>query len=526
MLNKLVTRKSSILEATVVLAVASLISRLFGLIRDRTLAAHFGAGDVLDAYFAAFKIPDLIFNLLILGALSSAFIPIFTDYLNRNGKNRDEAWGIVNSLVNIGTIALAVILLLAAVFAPILVHVIAPGFGPDKQEVVINLMRVMLLSPLFFGISNLAGGILNSFKNFWAYAFAPVLYNVGIISGVVFLVPLYGYIGLAYGVVLGAFLHMLIQIPSVLAFGYRYRLHINLRHPALKKMALLMIPRTLGIAVSQINIVINTVIASTLAVGSVAVFNLADNLQSLPISLFGISFAVAVFPTLAEKYSLQKIGEFREDFIQTLRQIIFLIVPTMVLYWVLRAQIVRLVLGAGAFGWEDTRFTVSVLAFFTFGMIAHATIPLLARSFYALQDTKTPLLTSLAALVVNVVMALILIRYLNVVGLAAALSISGLFNMALLAWFLSRKLKGLPWRPVAVLLFKVGAISAVMGGVGYLMLRVANLIVTTHTVWGLLAQTLITLLVSVLVYLVLARLFKIAEVKMILAPKKLFFSEK
>ena len=526
MLSRLVTRKSSILEATVVLAVASLISRLFGLIRDRTLAAHFGAGDVLDAYFAAFKIPDLIFNLLILGALSSAFIPIFTDYLNRNGKNRDEAWGIVNSLVNIGTIALAVILLLAAVFAPILVHVIAPGFGPDKQEVVINLMRVMLLSPLFFGISNLAGGILNSFKNFWAYAFAPVLYNVGIISGVVFLVPLYGYIGLAYGVVLGAFLHMLIQIPSVLAFGYRYRLHINLRHPALKKMALLMIPRTLGIAVSQINIVINTVIASTLAVGSVAVFNLADNLQSLPISLFGISFAVAVFPTLAEKYSLQKIGEFREDFIQTLRQIIFLIVPTMVLYWVLRAQIVRLVLGAGAFGWEDTRFTVSVLAFFTFGMIAHATIPLLARSFYALQDTKTPLLTSLAALVVNVVMALILIKYLNVVGLAAALSISGLFNMALLTWFLSRKLKGLPWRPVAILLFKVGAISAVMGGAGYLMLRVANLIVTTHTVWGLLIQTIITLLVSVLVYLVLARLFKIAEVKMILAPKKLFFSEK
>lgn len=525
MLHKLVTRRSSVLEATVVLAVASLISRLFGLIRDRTLAAHFGAGNILDAYFAAFKIPDLIFNLLILGALSSAFIPIFTDYLNRNGKNRDEAWGIVNSLVNLGTIILAAILLLAAVLAPVLVHIVAPGFTPDKQGIVINLMRVMMLSPLFFGISNLAGGILNSFKNFWAYAFAPVLYNIGIIAGVIFLVPLYGYIGLAYGVVLGAFLHMLVQIPGVFAFGYRYRLHINLHHPALKKMAILMLPRTLGLAVSQLNVVINTVIASTLAVGSVAVFNLADNLQSLPISLFGISFAVAVFPTLAEKYSLQKIGEFREDFVQTLRQVIFLVVPTMMLYWLLRAQIVRLVLGAGMFGWEDTRFTVSVLAFFTFGMIAYSTIPLLARSFYALQDTRTPLLTSLAALAVNIIMALVLIRYLNVVGLAAALSISGLFNMTLLVWFLARRLKGLPWKQIAILLLKVGFISVVMGGVGYVMLRVASWIVDTHTFLGLFAQTMITLLVSVLVYLVLARFLKVPEVRIILAPKKLLFGK-
>ena len=171
MLHRLVTRQSSVWEATAVLAVASLVSRLFGLLRDRTLAAHFGAGDTLDAYFAAFKVPDLIFNLLILGALSSAFIPIFTEYLHKNGNGRDEAWGIVNSLVNFGVIVLAVVLLLAAVFAPSLVHFIAPGFVAEKKEIVIDLMRVMLLSPLFFGISNLAGGILNSFKNFFLIFF-------------------------------------------------------------------------------------------------------------------------------------------------------------------------------------------------------------------------------------------------------------------------------------------------------------------------------------------------------------------
>lgn len=501
---------------------ASLVSRLFGLIRDRTLASHFGAGDVLDAYFAAFKVPDLIFNLLILGALSSAFIPIFTEYIKKNGGDKKEAWGVVNSLVNLGVIILAIILLLAAVFAPMLVHVIAPGFEPDKQMIVINLMRVMLLSPLFFGLSNLAGGILNSFKNFLAYALAPIVYNLGIIIGVIYLVPLYGYIGLAYGVVLGAIMHMLIQLPGVFAFGYRYRLHIDLKHPALRKIAVLMVPRTLGIAVSQINIVINTIIASTLAVGSVAVFNLADNLQSLPISIFGISFAVAIFPTLAEKYSLQKLDEFKDDFVQVFRQITFLVIPMMVLYWLLRAQIVRLVLGAGEFGWEDTRFTVSVLAFFTFGMIAYALIPLLARSFYALQDTKTPLITGVVALVVNVTLALILIQYLNVVGLAASLSVAGLINMGLLIFFLNKRLKGLPWRGIGLMVMKVVGAALVMGGIGYIMLRVVNLIVTTHTFWGLLAQTAITALVAVFVYLAVSTIFKIPEVKVILKPMKLF----
>jgi len=518
MLRKLITRKSSVLEATAVLAVASLVSRIFGLLRDRTLAAHFGAGDVTDAYFAAFKIPDLIFNLLILGALSSAFIPIFTEYLHKNGENKEEAWSIVNSLVNIGMVALAIILLAAAVFAPMLAKIVAPGFDPAKQELTMSLMRVMLLSPLFFGISNLAGGILNSFRNFLAYAVAPIMYNTGIIIGVLWLVPKFGNIGLAYGVVLGAFMHMAIQLPGVFALGYRYRFHFNWKHPALRKMAFLMIPRTLGIAVAQFNVVINTVIASTLAVGSVAVLNWADNLQSLPIGIFGISFAVAVFPVLAEKYTLQKLGEFRDDFMRVLGQISFLIIPTMVLYWLLRAQIVRLVLGAGQFGWEDTRFTVSVLAFMTFGMIAQATIPLLARSFYALQDTKTPLVASIVSLIVNVAMAIILIPHLEVVGLGAALSISGLANMFILLITLDRKLAGLPWKKLLSSIARMGFGAVTMGGVGYLMLRVMDLVIETHTFWGLFTQTVVTIAVALLAYLVIEKWLRVSEVEMVTNP--------
>jgi len=503
----------------VVLAVASLVSRLFGLVRDRTLAAHFGAGDTLDAYFAAFKVPDLIFNLLILGALSSAFIPIFTDYIKRNGK--EEAWGIVNSLVNFGAVLLAGILIVVGLFAPYLAKFVAPGFEPEAQVMVGNLMRVMMFSPFFFGLSNLAGGILNSFRNFIAYAFAPIFYNLGIIAGAVFLVPRLGYMGLAYGVVLGSFLHMIVQLPGVFALGYRYRMHINFKHPAMKQIALLMIPRTLGVATQQISSLVNTVLASTLAVGSIAVLNLADNLYSLPISIFGISFAVAVFPALAERYTLQQIDEFKQDFVQTLRQILYLILPTTMLYWILRAQIVRLILGSGQFGWEDTRFTVSVLAFLTIGMTAQAVIPLLARSFYALQDTKTPFFTGLVAVITNVGLAFVLIRYLEVVGLAAAIAISGTLNAGILFTLLARRLKGFDLKVLANVLGKIIISMLVMGLVAYGTLNAMSWILNTHTFVGLLVQTFTAGLVAVFTYLAITKKFALPEVEMVMRPARL-----
>ncbi len=513
MIHKIIHRKSSVLEATVVLAVASLVSRIFGLLRDRSLAAHFGAGDVLDAYFAAFKLPDFIFNLLLLGALSSAFIPLFTEYMQKNGK--DEAWSFVNTLINFGIIILTGLLLIIAIFAPALSYVIAPGFDPIKREMTVNLMRVMLLSPLFFGISNLAGGILNSFKNFVVYAIAPILYNLGIIAGILWLVPRFGYMGLAYGVVVGAFLHMLIQIPSVFALGYKYRMHINLQHPALRRMAVLMLPRTLGIATQQVSVIVNTIIASTLAVGSIAVLNLGDNLYSLPVGIFGISFAVAVFPTLTEKYSLQKISEFKQDVVETLRQILFLIVPTMMLYWLLRAQIVRLVLGSGQFGWEDTRFTISVLAFLVFGMWAQAIVPLLARSFYALQDTKTPFFTSVLSLVINVVLALVLIPYYKVVGLAMAISLSGIVNALVLFMILQKKVHGLPMRDLLILVAQIIGGSVVMGAMGYGTLQAMSWIVDTHTFAGLLIQAIVAIIVAGMSYLVIMQKLAVPEVRFV-----------
>ncbi len=515
MIRKLLSRSSSVQEATVILAVASLVSRLFGLLRDRTLASHFGASEVLDAYFAAFRIPDLVFNLLILGALSSAFIPLFLASLK---KDREEAWALVNILINVGVAFLAAVLLLLFIFAPALSSFIAPGFEPARKELVTVLMRVMLLSPLIFGLSNLAGGILNAYRNFLVYALAPILYNLGIIFGVLYLVPPFGPVGLAYGVVLGALLHLFIQLPSVFLLGYRYRFRFEVKHPFLRQMAALMLPRTLALATNQLMVFANTIIASTLAVGSIAVLNLVDNIYSLPVSLFGISLAVALFPLLSDLALEKKKRDFAQVVNQGLRQMAFLILPAMLFYWLFRAQIIRLVLGAGLFGWEETRFAISVLAFMTFGMIAASALPILARAFYAYKDTLTPFGAGIAALVVDLLAAFILIPYLKVVGLALAISVAVLFNASLLAVYLQQRT---PWFRLGEwlnFLFAALISGFVAAAGGYLSLRVMDLVVDTHTVLGLLSQTALAGLIFLFLYLALMALFKVPESNFIRQP--------
>ena len=517
MIKNLLTRKSTLLEASTLLAATYLLSRILGVVRDGLLSARLGAGNISDAYTAAFAIPDFVFNLLILGALSSAFIPIFVEHLHKDGSGSDEAWGLVNTLVNFGIVLLSVILGVAAILAPALVHIVTPGFDPAKKEMVINMMRVMLLSPLFFGIGNLAGGILNSFHNFFAYALAPILYNVGIICGIVFLYPHFGYMGLAYGVVLGAFMTLVLQIPGVFLLGYRYRLKIDLKHPAFQRMAWLMLPRTIGLGIAQINDVLNGVVfASLLGAGSIWVWKTADDLLNVSIGVFGIPFAVAVFPLLAQQYTLKQLPEFADNVVKTARQILFFIVPSMMFYWLLRAQAVRLIYGHGAFGWEATRFTVTVLAFITFSLVAQALIPLLARAFYAMQDTKTPLTISLITLVLDVALAWPLMHQWKLVGLAVALSISTLVNLYLLASILAKRLEGFSWREIWIFLARIVPASVVMGGGGYVMLRVMDLIIDTHRTLGLAAQTGVTMIVMTLTYLAVCQLLKVPEVALVM----------
>lgn len=428
---------NSITAGAMLVGVSSLISRFLGVVRDRILASEFGAGAELDIYYAAFRLPDLIFNLVVLGALSAGFIPLFTsvinDYRGRRGEGADansQAWRLANNVLGFLFLGLGLLSFIGIVFAPVLTRLMAPGFSAADQDLTVSLTRIMFLSPLFLGISGVLGGILQSFKRFLIYSIAPILYNLGIILGALYLVPRWGLEGLAWGVVLGAALHFLIQLPAVWQLGFRYRLLLDWSDDRTKKIARMMVPRTLSLAISQMNLVVITIIASQLSSGSLAVFNFANNLQSFPVGIFGISYAIAAFPALAASaFDAEKL---RASFSQSFRQILFFIVPATVLIIALRAQIVRVVLGSGNFDWQDTILTMDTLALFSLSLFAQATTPLLVRVFYARHNSVTPFYIGLVSVAANVAFALGLSRTMGVVGLALAFSIGSLVNFCLL----------------------------------------------------------------------------------------------
>jgi len=355
--------ESSITGAAIILGSASFLSRIIGIVRDRIFAHQFGAGDVLDTYYAAFRTPDLVYNLLIVGALSAGFIPIF---LELKEKNKKEAWLVTNSVLNILAIGSLVVCAILFIFTPFITQHIVPGFDESKQTMTILLSRIMLVSPIILGISSLVSGVLQSFKSFFIYSLTPIMYNLGIIIGAIFFVPRFGVEGLAYGVILGAVLHLMIQLPTLFKLGFRYTPVMDISNMFVKKIWKMMIPRTLGLATFQINLIIITIFASTLGGGSIAIFNFANNLQYFPVGIIGISFAIAAFPALSELAAKQKKDTMVNELIRTARQILFFILPMSILFLVLRAQIVRTVFGSGAFDWNDTIMTADTLAFFLY----------------------------------------------------------------------------------------------------------------------------------------------------------------
>ena len=521
---------NNITIAASLVAVSSLISRFLGIFRDRILAGEFGAGDILDVYYAAFRVPDLIFNLLVLGALSAGFIPVFTSLLRNplakvkswaGGEKNKEAWDLVNDIFNILLIGLFIFCGLGIIFAPILTKLIAPGFNSEMQAMTSSLTRIMFLSPLLLGISSVLGGVLQSFKRFFIYSLAPIMYNIGIIVGALYLVPLWGIYGLAWGVVLGAALHMLVQLPIAIRLGFRYRLKINFKNSRIRKIGAMMIPRTMSLAISQINLVVITAIASTLAVGSLAIFNFANNFQSFPIGVFGISFAIAAFPAMsAVAFNKKKLVN---NFSSTLRQILFFIVPATVLLITLRAQIIRVVLGTGNFNWEDTILTMNTLGFFSISLFAQACLPLLIRVFYARHNSLTPFFIGLVSAMANVILSLWLSRSYGVAGLALGFSIASIFNFILLWLALHIEIGNLDELRILNSTIKFSA-AAVLAGIAVqsVKLLVWPYIDMTRT-WGVFTQGFLAGLSGILVYAIICSLLRSEEFIAIWSPIKCRF---
>lgn len=499
---------NTVTGGAVLIALFSIVSKILGLIRDRFLASYFGAGDILDSYYAAFRLPDLVFNTLVLGALASAFIPIFTRLWF---KDKNEAWQLANLVLNYLTALLAAISVLVWIFAQPLITMMTPGFSAEKISQTVILTRVMMLSIIFFASSNVVGSMLNSLKRFFSFALAPVFYNLGLILGITVLYPLMGFIGLAWGVVLGSVLHLLIQLPEVLRAGWRYRWIFKIT-PELKRVFKLMIPRTIGLAGNQINQIVITMIASTLMVGSVAIFNLANNLQSFPISVFGVSLAIAAFPVFSEAFSTGKKENFISAFSLHCRRIIFLIVPTSVFILMLRAQIVRIVLGTGNFDWSDTYYTAQTLGWFVLSLFAQSLAPLIARSFYAFEDTKTPMFIGLLTMALNIALSFFLGAKMGVQGLALAFSLAAIFNAIALVVILRIKLGYLDERKIIWSTFKI-SINAVVAAAGiYYMLRVMADLVDMQTFWGIFTQGATAVLAGTGVYLAASLLTNCEEI--------------
>lgn len=427
----------SIAGAAVILAGASFASKILGLVRNHVLAGTFGAGDTLDAYYAAFRIPDAIFQFVVLGALSAGFIPVFVELMEKKA----DHFRVAASILNILFIILAILAGLFMIFASQLQVLIAPGFSGEKLHNAVSLARIMALGPIFLGISAVLSGILQSYRRFLIYAIAPLFYNLGIIIGALWLVPHMGIQGLAWGVVGGAFLHMIVQWPAVRLLGFRWKPICEMRSASVRTIGWLSIPRIFGLAVTQINLFAITMLASKLPSGSLSVFNLASDIQSVPLGLFALSLATAAFPAFSEFAARDDREGFRKSFSSTARLILFFTIPFAVLLLLLRAQIVRVILGSGQFDWEDTIATADTLAFFSLSIFAQALLTLLVRALYAMKDTVSPLIAGALGVAINVVLAIYLRESFGVAGLALAFSIAMVVNLAVL-WLMVRSRLG------------------------------------------------------------------------------------
>lgn len=431
--------KTAIPRGAAVLTITSFASYVMGLFRDRIFAQTFGAGEELDAYNASFIVPDLLLNVFVAGALSAAFIPVFSGLLAK-GK-REEADELAGSVLNSAFFLMAGLGIFVFIFAPFVVPFIAPGFSEENRLRFVQLLRIMVLSPIIFAVSNTLGGMLVGFRRFLSYGLSPVFYNLGIIGGALFLTPFLGIYGVALGTIGGALLHLAVRIVGVIQNGgFRYTTRIRL-NDTFKVVLRLMVPKMFGHPVELVTFWGFTVIASGLGPGNITVLNFARNFQSVPVSLFGIAFATSILPVLSELAERRDFQEYRNQFFKTFRGIFVLALGSAVFILFFRTVIIRLFLGGGAFGEEDVRLTALALAAFTPAIITESLDHLLARSFYALKNTVIPVTMSILGLGIAVSGGWILSKEFGVLAFPLAFFAGSLVKMSILFLLLHRRVK-------------------------------------------------------------------------------------
>ncbi len=497
--------------AAFIVGSSSLASRILGIFRDRVLAGTFGAGMQLDAYYAAFRLPDTAYNLVILGAVSAGFIPVFTAWMEKEGK--ESAMRLAARVLSTVGLVLIAASLIIIVFAPVLIPWMAPGFSAEGTKLAIELTRVMALSPIFLGLSAVVGGVMQSMRRFIGFALAPVFYNLGIIAGTMFFGPEMGVMGAAIGVVLGAFMHLIVQSVAATGLGFWPPALPNLKDPGVRKILNLMGPRMAALGVSQISLTVLFAIATLTETGAVAVFNLSNNIQSFPLGLFGISFAIAAFPALARAASSSDDEGYRQTLSSAGRKICFFVIPATAIFFLLRAQIVRLVLGQGIFGWEDTIRTADMLGLMALSLLAQSLSPLLIRALYARQDTWTPFLISVFAEATTIISALLLHGPFGLRGIGIAFSIGATVQAVILLLVLRKRFGRLGKGETLYSVYRTIIATIALCVVGFPLREWLGTIYPLETVWQVALQAIVTIFFGGLAFLIAAWIMKSSELE-------------
>lgn len=522
----------SINSAAFFIFLSALLSRILGILRNSLLAGYFGATRELDIYFASFRLPDLLYTIFFGGGISLVFLPIFAEYFQ---KDKRKAWEISNSLFNILFLILLVCALLIFIFAPSLAKIIAPGFTSQEQVELAKLIKILVLSPILFGASSLLSSLLQYFKRFLIYSLAPILYNLGIIFGILVLSPKFGIKGVVFGVIIGAFIYFVLHLIGAILCGWRWVPKIYKEVQVFKKFLFLLLPRTFSAGIQQINLIFITSFASIFSKGSIAIFNFANDLQMIPIGLVSIPFSVAAFPEFSKLNSQNKEEEFQYKFWITFTKILFFVIPLALFIFLLRAQIVRLILGTlgKRFDWTATRLTAASLGIFSPGIIFASFVPLISRAFFAFKNTKTPAILSFFTVLLNVSLCFLFaflfsfdnyfsktiihildlqsLKDIRILALPLAFSLASIFQGIMLFYLFLRFKKIKPPSYFKHSIKQIVAIALVASFALFLFLQIFSVLFNTRTVLGLFSQTLLSFSIGALVYFLLAHLCRLTK---------------
>ncbi len=511
-------KEDSVARSAMVVMIAMIVSRILGYLRDVIIYARIGQNHYTDAYAAAFKIPDCIYMILVGGALSAAFIPVISSYIAKGKK--EDVWRFTSVVINVIACLLLLLVLIAYIFAPQFIAFYVRGFDAETMALTVVLTRIMLFQCVLMAMAGICQGILQAYKIFTPTAIGSVLYNVGIIlvgaalSGFIeYHFPGYGIAAFSLGVVAGAFANFAVQAFALRKIGMHYYFSFDIRNEGFRRMVLLMLPVFISLGAVELNLFVNSGLASFLPGGYLSTLNTAQRLMQMPISIFGVSIAMAVFPVLSREAALHHFDDFRKDFSYAMRTILFIMIPFSIMLVVLGVPFIRFLYEIGKFTGDNTQAVAFALYFYAVGIFAYGCIQVLNRAFYAMQDTKKPVIVAVSGVAINLVLSFVLIRYLQHGGLALAYSTAGICNVIFLLLFLKSKLKYIGMREILISSGKTLVASIFMAAGTFTVAHGAEMLFGVASKGTQFMQLASAGLTGLVIFFLCAKLMKMPEVE-------------